>query len=119
MNWFGRTTDGAIFSEPRMLLFARSRAKLHDQHLDGGPRLGLTCRQMARNESGHTAPHVERERDPLGMINGEGIITGTVVWARRGSLLPFSERRSFTGWRISMLGPLVTPSNTGRTLLTH
>jgi hypothetical protein len=62
-----------------MLLFARSRPKLHDQHLDGGPRLGLTCRQMARHESGHAAPHVERERDPLGMINGEGIITGTVV----------------------------------------
>jgi hypothetical protein len=36
---------------------------------------------MARNESGHTAPHVERERDPLGMINGEGVITGTVVSA--------------------------------------
>jgi hypothetical protein len=24
-------------------------------------------------------PHVEIERDPLGMINGEGVITGTAT----------------------------------------
>jgi hypothetical protein len=47
--------------------------------LDGGPRLGLTCRQMATHESSRATRHVERERDPLGMINGEGVITGTVV----------------------------------------
>jgi hypothetical protein len=33
------------------------------------------------SQEGHAAPHVERERDPLGMINGEGVITGTVVSA--------------------------------------
>lgn len=42
-------------------------------------RLGLTCREMATHEGRYTAPHVEAERDPLGMVNGEGIITGTVV----------------------------------------
>ncbi|HEU4907794.1 MAG TPA: hypothetical protein VFT17_02900 [Propionibacteriaceae bacterium] len=36
---------------------------------------------MASQKSRNAAPHVERERDPLGMINGEGIITGTVVSA--------------------------------------
>ncbi len=34
---------------------------------------------MTTNESRRTAPDVTPERDPLGMINGEGIITGTVV----------------------------------------
>jgi hypothetical protein len=48
-------------------------------HLDGGLPLGLTYRQMTKEEGRHAAPHVERERDPLGMINGEGVITGTVV----------------------------------------
>jgi hypothetical protein len=41
----------------------------------------LTCRQMSTHEGRHVASHVERERDPLGMINGEGVITGTVVSA--------------------------------------
>jgi hypothetical protein len=36
---------------------------------------------MTTDESRHAASRVERERDPLGMINGEGIITGTVVSA--------------------------------------
>jgi positive regulator of sigma E activity len=36
---------------------------------------------MTTDESRHAASHVDRERDPLGMINGEGIITGTVVSA--------------------------------------
>jgi hypothetical protein len=36
---------------------------------------------MTTDESRSAAPHVERERDPLGMINGEGVITGTVVSA--------------------------------------
>jgi hypothetical protein len=35
---------------------------------------------MTTNQS-HRTQHVETERDPLGMINGEGIITGTVVSA--------------------------------------
>jgi positive regulator of sigma E activity len=43
--------------------------------------LELTYRQMTSQEGRHAAPHVERERDPLGMINGEGVITGTVVSA--------------------------------------
>jgi hypothetical protein len=43
--------------------------------------LGLTCGQMTPDESRRAASHVERERDPLGMINGEGVITGTVVSA--------------------------------------
>ena len=34
---------------------------------------------MTSQKGRHEAPHVDRERDPLGMINGEGIITGTVV----------------------------------------
>jgi hypothetical protein len=34
---------------------------------------------MTSQQGRDAAPHVERERDPLGMINGEGIITGTVV----------------------------------------
>jgi hypothetical protein len=41
----------------------------------------LTGSQMTTNESRRTAPEVEPERDALGMINGEGIITGTVVSA--------------------------------------
>jgi hypothetical protein len=36
---------------------------------------------MTSQKGRHEAPHVDRERDPLGMINGEGIITGTVVSA--------------------------------------
>ena len=36
---------------------------------------------MTTNESRRTEPKVTPERDPLGMINGEGIITGTVVSA--------------------------------------
>jgi len=36
---------------------------------------------MTSQEGRHAAPQVERERDPLGMINGEGVITGTVVSA--------------------------------------
>ena len=35
---------------------------------------------MTTNE-GRRAPRVKAERDPLGMINGEGMITGTVVSA--------------------------------------
>jgi hypothetical protein len=34
---------------------------------------------MTSEKSRHAASHVDRERDPLGMINGEGVITGTVV----------------------------------------
>src|SRR4029450_9252213 len=34
---------------------------------------------MTSQEGRHAAWHVDRERDPLGMINGEGVITGTVV----------------------------------------
>jgi hypothetical protein len=41
----------------------------------------LTCRQMTTNDGLPAAPKVARERDPLGMINGEGVITGTVVSA--------------------------------------
>jgi hypothetical protein len=47
--------------------------------LDGDFTLDLTYGQMTSQKGRHTAPHVERERDPLGMINGEGVITGTVV----------------------------------------
>src|SRR5512133_4192076 len=36
---------------------------------------------MTTNERRRTAPKPEIDRDPLGMINGEGIITGTVVSA--------------------------------------
>jgi hypothetical protein len=36
---------------------------------------------MTTNESRRAGPDVKPERDPLGMINGEGIITGTVVSA--------------------------------------
>lgn len=36
---------------------------------------------MTTNESPRTTSEVKRERDPLGMINGEGVITGTVVSA--------------------------------------
>jgi hypothetical protein len=36
---------------------------------------------MSTNERRRTAPKPEIDRDPLGMINGEGIITGTVVSA--------------------------------------
>ena len=43
--------------------------------------LGLTCRQMTTNDGRSAAPKVAPERDPLGMINGEGVITGTVVSA--------------------------------------
>jgi hypothetical protein len=39
---------------------------------------GIDLPQMTRQEGGQ-APRAEAERDPLGMINGEGIITGTVV----------------------------------------
>jgi hypothetical protein len=49
--------------------------------LDACCGLGLTCRQMTGNEGRRSAPAVTRERDPLGMINGEGVITGTVVSA--------------------------------------
>lgn len=41
----------------------------------------MTYGQMTSQEGRHAAPQLERERDPLGMINGEGIITGTVVSA--------------------------------------
>ena len=41
----------------------------------------LTGSHMTTNESRRTEPKVTSERDPLGMINGEGIITGTVVSA--------------------------------------
>ena len=41
--------------------------------------LDLTYGQMTSQKGRHTGPDVERERDPLGMINGEGVITGTVV----------------------------------------
>jgi hypothetical protein len=47
--------------------------------LTGHGGLGLTGSQMTANESRRTA--VQPERDPLGMINGEGVITGTVVSA--------------------------------------
>jgi hypothetical protein len=43
--------------------------------------LALTYRQMTSQEGRHAEPRVERERDPLGLINGEGVITGTVVSA--------------------------------------
>jgi hypothetical protein len=36
---------------------------------------------MTTNESRRATSEVKRERDPLGMINGEGVITGTVVSA--------------------------------------
>jgi ABC-type dipeptide/oligopeptide/nickel transport system permease component len=36
---------------------------------------------MTSQEGRHSTPRVEVERDPLGMINGEGVITGTVVSA--------------------------------------
>src|SRR5215216_7405851 len=36
---------------------------------------------MTTNEGRGPARQVEAERDPLGMINGEGVITGTVVSA--------------------------------------
>jgi hypothetical protein len=36
---------------------------------------------MSTNEGRPAAPKVAPERDPLGMINGEGVITGTVVSA--------------------------------------
>jgi hypothetical protein len=36
---------------------------------------------MTTNESSRTTSDVKPERDPLGMINGEGVITGTVVSA--------------------------------------
>jgi len=36
---------------------------------------------MSTNESRATRSRVEAERDPLGMINDEGVITGTVVSA--------------------------------------
>ena len=36
---------------------------------------------MTTNEGRGTARKVARERDPLGMINGEGVITGTIVSA--------------------------------------
>jgi hypothetical protein len=39
----------------------------------------LTGSHMTTNESRRTPADVEPERDPLGMINGEGVITGTVV----------------------------------------
>jgi hypothetical protein len=35
---------------------------------------------MSMNHN-HRTRHVEIEGDPLGMINGEGVITGTVVSA--------------------------------------
>jgi hypothetical protein len=41
----------------------------------------LTGSHMTTNESHRTAPEVRRERDALGMIDGEGVITGTVVSA--------------------------------------
>jgi hypothetical protein len=41
----------------------------------------LTGSHMTTNESRRTAPTVTPERDALGMINGEGMITGTVVSA--------------------------------------
>jgi hypothetical protein len=36
---------------------------------------------MTTDESRRAASEMKRERDPLGMINGEGMITGTVVSA--------------------------------------
>jgi hypothetical protein len=36
---------------------------------------------MTTNDGRRAAPKVAPERDPLGMINGEGVITGTVVSA--------------------------------------
>jgi hypothetical protein len=41
----------------------------------------LTGSHMTTNESRRAAPEVKPERDALGMINGEGMITGTVVSA--------------------------------------
>jgi hypothetical protein len=41
--------------------------------------LRLTGSHMTTNESRSTASDVKPDRDPLGMINGEGVITGTVV----------------------------------------
>ncbi len=32
-------------------------------------------------KSSHPAAELQRERDPLGLINGEGVITGTIVSA--------------------------------------
>jgi hypothetical protein len=46
------------------------------------PSIGLIQPRMSANESRrHTASRLEIERDSLGMINGEGMITGTVVSA--------------------------------------
>jgi hypothetical protein len=42
--------------------------------------VGLTGRQMTTND-GRRTTRVKADRDPLGMINGEGMITGTVVSA--------------------------------------
>jgi hypothetical protein len=53
---------------------------LRSKMLDGHRGLRLTGSQMTTNES-RRAAEVKPERDPLGMINGEGIITGTVVSA--------------------------------------
>src|SRR4249920_1283915 len=44
------------------------------------PELWMDWRQMTTDE-GRPTTRVKPERDPLGMINGEGIITGTVVSA--------------------------------------
>jgi hypothetical protein len=59
----------------------RSHLSAVPKMLDACLGLGLTCRQMTTNEGRRAAPKVAAERDPLGMINGEGVITGTVVSA--------------------------------------
>ena len=67
------------------------------------------------------AAGVQRERDPLGMINGEGITRAPScpqqqsqqrldIWRRPASSSPSSEQRWLA--HVPMLGPWVTPSNT-------
>jgi hypothetical protein len=64
--WAAGEEGGASAREVRCLTHART--------------FRLPGRQMTTNE-GRRTTRVKADRDPLGMINGEGIITGTVVSA--------------------------------------
>jgi hypothetical protein len=77
---------------------------------------------MITNQN-HRTRHVETERDPLGMINGEGMITGTVVSAAAIAaaaghfeearlVLVVSEPHSSTGRPTCTLEGSATPSST-------
>jgi hypothetical protein len=71
---------------------------------------GMERVPMARRESRATAQQVVRGRDPLRMINGEGMITGTVVSAAAiaSSVGHFEETRLV----LAVIGTCAVPADT-------